>query len=104
VRDLLFGIEPGMREDEAVRLLSWNGSPLSCHLMLTSGQRASIGLLSPSSRLIQRGDRFTTAFGVWGALNCRAGFVVEDESELTDEVSDYVNRLVGRSEPDPWPS
>ena len=95
VRDLLFGIEPGMREDEAVRLLSWNGSPLSCHLMLTSGQRASIGLLSPSSRVIQRGDKFTTAFGVWGALNCRAGFVVEDESELPDEVSDYVNRLVG---------
>ena len=95
VRDLLFGIEPGMREDEAVRLLSWNGSPLSCHLMLTSGQRASVGLLSPSSRVIQRGDRFTTAFGVWGALNCRAGFVVEDEFELPDEVSDYVNRLVG---------
>jgi hypothetical protein len=95
VRDLLFGIEPGMREDEAVRLLSWNGSPLSCHLMLTSGERASIGLLSPSSRVIQRGDRFTTAFGVWGALNCRAGFVVADESELPDEVSDYVNRLVG---------
>jgi len=95
VRDLLFGIEPGMREDEAVRLLSWNGSPLSCHLMLTSGKRASIGLLSPSSRVIQRGDRFTTAFGVWGALNCRAGFVVEDESELPDELSDYVDRLVG---------
>jgi hypothetical protein len=44
--------------------------------MLTAGERASFGLLSPSDRPIEHGDRFTTAFGVWGALNCRAGFVV----------------------------
>jgi hypothetical protein len=95
VRDLLFGLEIGMREDEAVRLLSWDGSPLSCHLMLASGGRATLGLLSPSDRRIERGDRFTTAFGTWGALNCRAGFVVDDETEMPDEISDYVDRLVG---------
>ena len=66
VRNLMFGLVPGMREDEAVRLLKWDGSPLSCHLMLTSGSRASLGLLSPSDRRIERGDRFTTAFGIWG--------------------------------------
>ena len=47
--------------------------PLSCHLMLTAGPRASFGLLSPGDRPIERGDRFTVAFGVWGALDCRAG-------------------------------
>jgi hypothetical protein len=94
VRDLLVGLRPGMREDDAVALLKWDGSPLSCHLMLSSGPRASLGLLSPSDRVIERGDRFTTAFGVWGALNCRAGFVVEDASELPPEISDYVARLV----------
>jgi hypothetical protein len=94
VRRLLFGIEPGMREDEAVRLLQWNGMPLSCHLMLSSGPRASLGLLSPGDRRIERGDRFTVAFGIWGALNCRAGFVVEDAAELPDGISDYVERLV----------
>lgn len=94
VRDLLFGLKPGLREDEAVRLLKWNGSPLSCHLMLTSGSRASLGLLSPSDRSIERGDRFTTAYGIWGALNCRAGFVVESAGELPSEISDYVERLV----------
>jgi Xaa-Pro aminopeptidase len=95
VRQLLRGLEPGMTEQEAVRLLEWNGMPLSCHLMLTAGPRASVGLLSPGDRPIERGDRFTVAFGIWGALNCRAGFVVEDGDELAPEISDYVDRLVG---------
>jgi Creatinase/Prolidase N-terminal domain len=95
VRQLLFGLQPGMTEQEAVGLLRWNGMPLSCHLMLTAGSRASLGLLSPSDRRIERGDRFTVAFGIWGALNCRAGFVVANESELPTGISDYVDRLVG---------
>ncbi|MBP1633089.1 MAG: hypothetical protein H6Q11_1377, partial [Acidobacteria bacterium] len=94
VRRLLFGLRPGMRESEAVRLLEWNGMPLSCHLMLSAGERASLGLLSPAERPIRRGDPFTVAFGVWGALNCRAGFVVEDASELPAGIADYVERLV----------
>ena len=94
VRRLLFELEPGMREREAVTLLGWNGSPLSCHLMLTSGGRASLGLLSPGDRLIERGDRFTVAFGIWGALNCRAGFVVQDAAELPSGIGDYIERLV----------
>ena len=94
IRRLLGGLRPGMTEREAVRLLEWNGWPLSCHLMLTSGPRASLGLLSPGDRAIERGDRFTVAFGIWGALNCRAGFVVEDASELPEGIRDYVDRLV----------
>jgi hypothetical protein len=94
VRRLLDGLEPGMTEREAVALLGWNGWPLSCHLMLTAGPRATFGLLSPGDRPIERGDRFTTAFGIWGALTCRAGFVVEEASELPDGIGDYVDRLV----------
>jgi len=95
VRNVVHDLRPGMTEREAVRLLDWNGQPLSCHLMLSSGPRASLGLLSPSDRQIGRGDRFTVAFGIWGALNCRAGFVVEDEAELPAGIRDYVDRLVG---------
>ena len=95
VRNLIRGLRPGMTEREAVRLLDWNGSPLSCHLMLSAGPRASLGLLSPSDRRIERGDRFTVAFGIWGALDCRAGFVVADASELPAAIGDYVERLVG---------
>ena len=95
IRRLLLGLRPGMTEAEAVRFLRWNGTPLSCHLMLSAGPRASIGLLSPGDRPIGRGDRFTVAFGIWGALNCRAGFVVADPSELPAGIEDYVDRLVG---------
>lgn len=95
LRRVLSGVRPGMTEREAVRLLDWDGSPLSCHAMLTAGPRAAFGLLSPSDRVIQRGDPFTVAFGIWGALNSRAGFVVEDESELPEAIRDYVPRLVG---------
>jgi hypothetical protein len=95
VRQLLRGLRPGMSEREAVALLGWNGWPLSCHLMLTAGERATYGLFSPGDRPIERGDRFTTAFGIWGALTCRAGFVVEDAAELPEPIRDYVDRLVG---------
>ncbi|CAN5856129.1 hypothetical protein BH24CHL6_BH24CHL6_06910 [soil metagenome] len=95
IRRVVFNLAPGMTEQQAVQLLEWNGSPLSCHLMLTAGPRARFGLLSPSDRVIQRGDPLTVAFGIWGALNCRAGWVVEEAGELPAESRDYVERLVG---------
>jgi Xaa-Pro aminopeptidase len=94
VRSLLRGIQPGMRERDAVALLGWDGTPLSCHLMLSAGPRAAFGLLSPGDRSIERGDPFTVAYGIWGALNCRAGFVVDDATQLPDDIRDYVDRLV----------
>jgi len=94
VQRVIAGLSPGMTEREAVRLLEWNGTPLSCHLMLTAGDRARLGLLSPGDRPIGRGDPFTIAFGIRGALNCRAGFVVHDAGELPDGVDDYVDKLV----------
>jgi hypothetical protein len=95
VWNLLQNLRPGMTEREAVALLGWDGTPLSCHLMLTAGDRARLGLLSPGDRPIELGDRFTVAFGIWGALNCRAGFVADDASELPAGIQDYVERLVG---------
>ena len=95
VRRLLTSLRPGLRERDAVALLGWDGSPLSCHLMLTAGERARLGLLSPGDRAIERGDPFTVAFGIWGALTCRAGFVVEADDELGEGIRDYVDRLVG---------
>ena len=91
---LIRGLQPGMRERDAVALLGWDGSPLSCHLMLTAGERARLGLLSPGDRPLERGDPFTTAFGIWGSLTCRAGFVVADRAELPGGIGDYVDKLV----------
>jgi hypothetical protein len=94
LRNVLFGMRPGMRERDAARLIGMNGIPLSAHLMLSSGRRAAYGLPSPSHKKIERGDPFTIAYGVWGALNARAGFVVADAGELPDGIRDYVEKLV----------
>ena len=82
----------GLTEQEAVRLLEWNGTPLSCHLMLTAGPRASLGQSAPVTGL-SSADRFTVAW-IRGALNCRAGFVAEGPDDLPKEIDDYVDRLV----------
>jgi len=94
VRNVVFGLRPGMTEYEAIELMRLQGLPLSCHLMLSAGERAFLGMGSPSSRRIQRGDPFTTAVGFWGGLTSRAGFVVESAHELPTEIADYVEKLV----------
>ncbi|MFO1540822.1 MAG: M24 family metallopeptidase [Chloroflexota bacterium] len=93
VKRLIHGLRPGLRERDAVALLGWNGMPLSCHLMLTAGPRARFGMLSPGDRPMEAGDPFTTAYGIWGALTCRAGWLVRDAAELPAGVEDYLERL-----------
>ena len=44
--------------------------------------------------MIKRGDPITCAYGLHGALNARAGFLVEDAKELLADISDYVEKLV----------
>ena len=82
VREMIENVEPGMTEYEAVQLMKLNGMPLSCHVMLSTGRRASYGLPSPSMKTIERGDPLTTALGLCGTLICRQGYVVEGPSEL----------------------
>jgi hypothetical protein len=94
LRNVIFGLKPGMTEYQAVELMKLNGVPWSAHLMLSSGPRAHYGLVSPSMREIARGEPFTMALGLWGGLSCRAGFVVHDASELPEGIKDYVEKLV----------
>lgn len=94
LRNVIFGLRPGMTEYDAVRLMQYNGIPLSAHLMLSAGERAKMGLPSPSMRVIQQGDPVTMALGLWGALNARAGFAVHSADELPENIRDYVDKLV----------
>jgi len=94
LRNVLEGIEPGMTELQAARLMGMNGLPHSCHPMLSAGRRAFYGLPSPSLDIVRRGDPVTMAYGVHGALNARAGFLVEEAAGLPAGIRDYVGRLV----------
>lgn len=94
VKRVVLGTRPGMREFEAAALMAPMGLPLSCHPMFSSGERAWLGLPSPSSKRIERGEAVTTAMGVWGALTCRNGWFVADASELPEPIRDYEKKLV----------
>jgi len=95
IKRLLRGLRPGMTERDAVALLGWNGMPLSCHVMLTAGPRARLGMLSPSDRPLAVGDPFTTAYGIWGALTCRAGWLVEEAAQLPANIREYADKVAG---------
>ncbi len=94
IRKVIAGMRPGMSEYDAVRLMELSGFPHSVHLMLSSGERTRFGLASPSSRKVASGDPVMCAFGLFGALNCRAGFLVRDAADLPPAIRDYVPTLV----------
>lgn len=94
VKRVVMSTKPGMTEYEAAARFHPMGMPLSCHTMFTSGPRAWHGLLGPSSRVMENGDAVTAAYGVQGALNCRAGWLVADAGELPLPARDYVDVLV----------
>jgi Creatinase/Prolidase N-terminal domain len=93
LKNVLFGMKPGMTELEAATLMNANGMPLGAHTMLSSGFRATYGLPSPSMNKLKVGDRFTMAYSLMGALNARAGWLVHDETELPVGVQDYLQKL-----------
>lgn len=94
IKRVIWGVRPGMSEFEVASLMQNIGLPLAAHTMLSSGQRAYIGLNSPSDRRIEKGDPFTTALSYQGSLTCRAGFVAESADDLPEGAKDYVERLV----------
>ncbi|MGI9363808.1 MAG: M24 family metallopeptidase [Rhizobiaceae bacterium] len=94
VKRVVLNSRPGMREYEAAQNLQSVGMPLSCHPMFSSGSRAWHGLLSPTSRVLKKGDAVTNAYGVQGALNCRAGWLANDAGDLPSGQQDYVEVLV----------
>jgi hypothetical protein len=93
MHNLITNLQDGITEYEAVQLMKLNGMPLITHIMLSTGDRARVGLCSPSSRKIKRGDPLTAAFGLRGSLVCRAAYVVEKENELKSIQPDYLSKI-----------
>lgn len=94
IKNFVLGARPGASEYEACRNLGLNGFPLAVHVNMCSGPRAKYGLPSPSTRIMELGDPIVVGLGLMGALNCRAGFLARDESDLPAGIRDYVPKLV----------
>lgn len=86
-------IKPGKREYELANFFQSDGLPYSCHPMLSSGEKAKVGLSSPSPNKVVLGDAFTSAFGVWGALTCRAGMVAAGPDDLKKPIADFFEKF-----------
>jgi hypothetical protein len=71
--------------------MGYQGEPLSCHVMMVSGDDQIIGLRSPGDRVLGLGDGVTTAVGYWGSLSCRAGLLraTPDQTFFTDVAAPY---------------
>jgi hypothetical protein len=83
----------GVAETELEDLLSCSGLPHSCHPMLSFGDKVRRGLSSPSGRRARMGDAFVVAFGLQGALTCRAGAVARGPADLPAELREFYPKL-----------
>ncbi|MEP7142661.1 MAG: hypothetical protein ABI707_07315, partial [Ferruginibacter sp.] len=92
IKKLLQHLQPGIREYELARNYVSDGLPYSCHPMVSTGEKAALGLSSPSHKRVFLKDPFTSAFGVWGALTCRAGMVAENPAQLDKTVADFYEK------------
>ena len=82
-------LKPGIREKEVASQYDSAGLILSCHPMVSFGQKARRGLSSPSDQKAETGDAFTLAFGVEGALTARAGILARDPADLPEALRDF---------------
>jgi hypothetical protein len=61
--------------------------------MISFGDKARRGLASPSDRRARLGDACTIAFGVQGALTCRAGVIAHGERDLPEDIRKFYPRF-----------
>ena len=90
---LLHELRPGVPEWQFERHLDAQGLPLSCHRMLSFGDKAKRGLASAGEGMAALGEPYTTAFGVTGALTCRAGRVAASAADVPADQRDFVDAL-----------
>jgi hypothetical protein len=57
--------------------------------MVSFGTKARRGLSSPSGNRAVRGEAYTAAFGIEGALTCRAGMIAESAADLHGDLRTF---------------
>ena len=95
VRDVLTGIRPGLRERDAVALLGWDGSPLSCHLMLTRRAAGRVRAAQPGRpRRSSAATRSPWRSGSGARSTAGPGSSSRTPPGYRTAIGDYVERLV----------
>ena len=98
--DALFRVVSGAREGdtefEALGRLGYEGDPVNVHTMFASvsAGESIIGLRSPTTRCLKKGDGVTTALGYWGALSSRAGLLTDHDEGFLKPSKAYFEALI----------
>ncbi|MCW5220198.1 M24 family metallopeptidase [Verminephrobacter aporrectodeae subsp. tuberculatae] len=91
---ILDKVEPGQTELALARHFETRGVPASCHPMLSVKEKARLGLPSPSTQRIDRGDFLTVALGLRGALSSRAAYVASSQDDIPLNCRTWVQEVV----------
>lgn len=97
VWSILSQLRPGDTEREGATRMGYGGDPFAVHAMLASSSAAEgavIGLASPGSRRLAKGDGVSTAVGLWGGLTARAGLLDDADDAFVDTAAAYFAGLV----------
>lgn len=86
-------VDVGQTELELASQFQNRGVPLSVHTMLSTGEKARFGLVSPTDKKVKLGDFLTTAYGIEGALSCRAAYIARDERDLSVDTQDWLEQM-----------
>ncbi|SEQ18545.1 Xaa-Pro aminopeptidase [Faunimonas pinastri] len=93
---IVSGTRVGETEFEAVSRMGYQGLPLGAHTMLSSSDASAtlIGLRSPTTRPLGKGDGVTACVCYWGALSARAGLISEGDDAFLQIAKSYFKGLV----------
>ena len=93
VMEVLRAARPGVSERDAFRGVPWGGEPLSYHPVFSAGADVAVGLRSPSSRQLEKGDAAIVGIGLWGGNCARGGVVAATEADLGSQSDGYLDGL-----------
>ncbi len=87
-------VEEGVRETELGSALNALGQKNSVVTIAASGPRFIKANLYPTQRTVALGDPISLTVGYKGGLSSRAGYAVQDASQLPKPIRDYVDVVV----------
>jgi hypothetical protein len=93
VLSLVRYLREGVAESELEKQFTGSGLTLSCHAMISFGEKARRGLSSPSENRARLGDAYTVAFGLCGGLTSRAGTIARGPEDLSPDLREFYPRL-----------
>jgi hypothetical protein len=94
MRRVHFALRLGMTDHELLMHAGYDGTPLACHMMLSTGPER-IGLASPGGNRIEPGQPWEANISYWGSNTCRAGWVAESPADLPAKAQDYIPAFAG---------